>query len=68
MKHVMQGAFRQRKTGKSICAGKTGRCDRDLFRNKRSESGSAEAGRYDEEGKSRGIVPVFVEKEKRKHK
>ena len=31
-----------------------------------SESGSAEAGRYDEEGKSRGIVPVFVEKEKRK--
>ena len=27
---------------------------------------SAEAGRYDEEGKSRGIVPVFVEKEKRK--
>lgn len=58
--------FRQRKTGKSICAGKTGRCDRDPFRNKRSESGSAEAGRYDEEGKSRGIVPVFVEKEKRK--
>lgn len=49
-----------------IRAGKTGRCDRDLFRNKRSESGSAEAGRYDEEGKSRGIVPVFVEKEKRK--
>ena len=40
--------------------------DRDPFRNKRSESGSAEAGRYDEEGKSRGIVPVFVEKEKRK--
>ena len=38
----------------------------DPFRNKRSESGSAEAGRYDEEGKSRGIVPVFVEKEKRK--
>lgn len=66
MKHVMQGAFPSTENGKSICAGKTGRCDRDLFRNKRSESGSAEAGRYDEEGKSRGIVPVFVEKEKRK--
>ena len=36
------------------------------FGTRRSESGSAEAGRYDEEGKSRGIVPVFVEKEKRK--
>ena len=55
MKHVMQGAFPS-----------TENRQKHLFRNKRSESGSAEAGRYDEEGKSRGIVPVFVEKEKRK--
>ena len=66
MKHVMQGAFPSTENRQKHLCGKTGRCDRDLFRNKRSESGSAEAGRYDEEGKSRGIVPVFVEKEKRK--
>lgn len=36
------------------------------FGTREVKCGSAEAGRYDEEGKSRGIVPVFVEKEKRK--
>ena len=67
MKHVMQGACSVNgKPAKASVQVKPGDVIEIQFRNKSSESGSAEAGRYDEEGKSRGIVPVFVEKEKRK--
>ena len=54
------------KPAKASVQVKPGRCDRDPFRNKRSESGSAEAGRYDEEGKTqRNCSGICREREKK---